>query len=649
MNKLPCVCFKIQRGSNVEIDRRKIIKAFIQHPSRAVEHIKCVSQQFNNHTRVISFTKDFEVNQLIDSVIVIEDETFKLEEVIDFNRFKTVSYRVLWLPHGYSRNKLSQFFNGLGKTIIDCSEEMFQVEELENVYFGTGNFKMKIRYDTEIVKNPLASGIYSIDKVKMLVTRFGEKPTCLRCKKVGHIRRNCDLNKLFCSNCNKTGHTVNECNMARRTEKELEEHPDEFDQEMEVKENEAVHQKTRNKRAFDETSPLYDPSSASTKQAKNENNRDNETESDSETESKEPESESDDQEENIEVVKIQQEVEDEKFKQRNNQKLNDNKHPKKLNSKVTSNQNVKTVNSVQSKSINQIPINQRRQSTNQYVSYTKLYVSIEICFLQETHFNSKQEVEYFEKILNKYLVYCPLSETKSRGVGILVKSILNLGEISNFQFYENRIVNLDLKINGNIFSFVNIYAPNLKDEQSRFIEELYRVNKIGLDKRWSDLIKTFDLVESVFNNTDSERLKFTWTNGSQYSRIDRLYFRTNKQINLNYCNFFTTSMSDHKIIISKLNFTNVSTLKGSFKKSNEWKLNERVLEDKKRESRRLFIERKSFINGLFDSLNNLDFNENEKRDEIKSKIENYYKEERLGIEKRACETKRNFIFQPTKN
>ncbi|RNA33638.1 hypothetical protein BpHYR1_040370 [Brachionus plicatilis] len=48
-------------------------------------------------------------------------------------------------------------------------------------------------------------------------------------------------------------------------------------------------------------------------------------------------------------------------------------------------------------------------------------------------------------------------------------------EISNFQFYENRIVNLDLKINGNIFSFENIYAPNLEDEQSRFIEELYRV------------------------------------------------------------------------------------------------------------------------------------------------------------------------------
>ncbi|CAF1034344.1 unnamed protein product, partial [Brachionus calyciflorus] len=67
----------------------------------------------------------------------------------------------------------------------------------------------------------------------------------------------------------------------------------------------------------------------------------------------------------------------------------------------------------------------------------------------------------------------------------------------------------------------------------------------------------------------------------------------------------------------------------------------------KNEARRLNSIRKLYINNLFDKLNVIDINNDNLRSEIKTKIEKY-EEERLGIEKRACEAKRNFIYQQTK-
>ncbi|CAF1017144.1 unnamed protein product, partial [Brachionus calyciflorus] len=129
---------------------------------------------------------------------------------------------------------------------------------------------------------------------------------------------------------------------------------------------------------------------------------------------------------------------------------------------------------------------------------------------------------------------------------------------------------------------------------------------------------------------------------------------------------------------------NISLIKSRYKKSNEWKLNELILEEErvdseikkkcsfipmlirkhgnewyeffindvikflKSEARRLNSVRKLYINNLFDILNVIDINNDNLRSEIKTKIEKYYEEERLGIEKRACEAKRNIIYQPTK-
>ena len=64
------------------------------------------------------------------------------------------------------------------------------------------------------------------------------------------------------------------------------------------------------------------------------------------------------------------------------------------------------------------------------------------------------------------------------------------------------------------------------------------------------------------------------------------------------------------------------------------------------------LSKKEKINFLFEKLNVLergasDLSVNEII-KIKNSIKKYYEEERVGIEKRACESKRNFIKQPSK-
>ena len=82
---------------------------------------------------------------------------------------------------------------------------------------------------------------------------------------------------------------------------------------------------------------------------------------------------------------------------------------------------------------------------------------------------------------------------------------------------------------------------------------------------------------------------------------------------------------------------------------------EDIIKMLKRESRRLNTLKKEKINSLYYDLNvlynqnDLDSNtKNEIENDLKTQLDNYYNSVRLGIEKRACEIKRNFIFQPSK-
>ncbi len=77
-----------------------------------------------------------------------------------------------------------------------------------------------------------------------------------------------------------------------------------------------------------------------------------------------------------------------------------------------------------------------------------------------------------------------------------------------------------------------------------------------------------------------------------------------------------------------------------------------VIEALKNWSRKINKESREYITDLYSELNSIEINSsqenNVKSEEIKFLISEHYKKVRLGAEKRACEVKRNFVFQPSK-
>lgn len=341
---------------------------------------------------------------------------------------------------------------------------------------------------------------------------------------------------------------------------------------------------------------------------------------------------------------------------------------------------------------------------------------VEICFLQETHIDSEDKILSIKESITDFKVFCDVSENKTKGVAILVKKSLNC-IIENINYHNSRCMSLDLKIDGIIFKFINVYVPNLPNEQIEFIEELTLLiykNKniiIGGDfnfvednkldrfnsnrnvrneilrhqKTWIRFFKVLRFKESILNREKFENDFMTWSNGFQSSRIDRFYHKKDAEFSMTYEDNIYFPMSDHHFIHANIIYSLNKPNKKSPKKDNNWKLNESILNDEmveegivricqkisdfkvkfedkwyevfiykvikflKRESRRLNNLKKDKINTLFDKM--LFFknkNDQENLRVVKKEIFEYYKEKRKGIEIRACETKRNFINQPSK-
>jgi endonuclease/exonuclease/phosphatase family metal-dependent hydrolase len=343
---------------------------------------------------------------------------------------------------------------------------------------------------------------------------------------------------------------------------------------------------------------------------------------------------------------------------------------------------------------------------------------IDICFLQETHITKMGDLEYLNECLNNYDIRTMLTDSRSRGVAILVKKIEHLKV--NFIEYdlENRVFCVNANIFNRSFNLINIYAPNLYQEQNVFIEKLYEIinskkniilagdfncvvskndrnnaNNENIqdkkhEKNWKDLYKHLNLIE-IENKNESDEInkQMTWTNGSQSSRIDRIYMKKDLNVSIKYVNNQFFSMSDHRMIVAEIDLNEKIKTK---RIDTSWKLNESLLDyqdvnDKIIEfcnqiprlirkhgmvwydvfinfvisylkiiGREKAKEKKEEINKLFEDLNNLDkFDDlsqehQNNKNIIIEKIDEFYKLKKKGIEKRVCDERMSFIKQPTK-
>lgn len=156
-------------------------------------------------------------------------------------------------------------------------------------------------------------------------------------------------------------------------------------------------------------------------------------------------------------------------------------------------------------------------------------------------------IDNFNKIFSNFELYTNNTENYSKGVAICVRKGAKM--IIKAQFFDSssRMCGLECSFNNRNITLINVYAPNKPSEQCEFINELYEylngkkniimAGDFNFDtnrdnsgmyniKSWMHLYRIFDLKEVKWCVDELRQDKvYTWTNGTDKSRIDRLLFQ----------------------------------------------------------------------------------------------------------------------------
>ena len=174
-------------------------------------------------------------------------------------------------------------------------------------------------------------------------------------------------------------------------------------------------------------------------------------------------------------------------------------------------------------------------------------------------------------------------------------------------------MSVEITIGGKTISLINVYVPNLPDEQISFIEDLtfyisglkniilggdfnfvednlldrknikenVRNNLTRHQKVWIRFLKQMRFKECRLDKIKFDNNCMTWSNGIQSSRLDRFYHNKEFDFTMSYSDNIYSSMSDHNMVVASIAYDEHQKHKSYPKKDSSWKLNESVLDDEK--------------------------------------------------------------------
>ncbi|KAM7292014.1 uncharacterized protein ISCGN_025293 [Ixodes scapularis] len=116
-----------------------------------------------------------------------------------------VRLRLHWTPIHISDDAVRRALEPYGK-VNEVSRDTWRVEGFQNVQTTTRFVKMNLKEGT--TKDHLPHQLVMFGS-KVLVVVPGRAPLCLRCKRTGHIRRECRVP--HCDKCNRYGHEQEDC------------------------------------------------------------------------------------------------------------------------------------------------------------------------------------------------------------------------------------------------------------------------------------------------------------------------------------------------------------------------------------------------------------------------------------------------------
>lgn len=187
----------------------------------------------------------------------------------------------------------------------------------------------------------------------------------------------------------------------------------------------------------------------------------------------------------------------------------------------------------------------KRERLKQYLKYQK----VDIAFLQETHFTIDL-VDTLTVEFSDWSIYNAFGTSTSRGCSISVHKKNKEHEIVDSFYCENgRFCVINIKVDLNTYTLVNVYAPNDRNPREKFFKNIYEfVNNRSVGMKiyggdMNDTLKPIDRISSnnqrepvqslsnliknqhlcdIWRETNEHVKQFTWRrkNGKEKSRID---------------------------------------------------------------------------------------------------------------------------------
>ena len=246
---------------------------------------------------------------------------------------------------------------------------------------------------------------------------------------------------------------------------------------------------------------------------------------------------------------------------------------------------------------------QQPEKINKIVSWANQQ-KCDITFIQETHFTKQMQDTLFKELGKN--IFRSDGTSNSRGVAIWIKDRINFKIIDEHKDSDGRFILINIEINENIYTLVNIYAPNRSRERNSFFKTVKSyINKYGLGQTilggdfndiWSlidtknktksskkidkpvtglkGLIKSCKLID-IWRSRNKNLRQFTWCrkDRSEATRID--YFLISKEVQKN------CKSCDIRPLVQKITDHNAVSLKINTERGNKgrgyWKLNSSVL------------------------------------------------------------------------
>ncbi|XP_037555567.1 uncharacterized protein LOC119432476 [Dermacentor silvarum] len=116
-----------------------------------------------------------------------------------------VKIKMLWLPEHLEDAYIREALQTFGK-VLSISKESWKVSDMEEMRTLNRDVVLSLADGVSVADIPHLRTVCGIQSLLLIP---GRPPLCLRCHKVGHIRRHCRTPR--CDDCRRFGHTTADC------------------------------------------------------------------------------------------------------------------------------------------------------------------------------------------------------------------------------------------------------------------------------------------------------------------------------------------------------------------------------------------------------------------------------------------------------